>query len=180
MTLTTNLNSQKGKQPHPKNNHQKNTQRSGKPTEHPAASLEEPNTGKLTCDTKRLTETFSHTLLTLGGPLNYEPSAHTAEELLQHTPQCPPTAAIGQRTELAQISQNRPKMIAAAREIATAVVSAMLRQPSFGIWRHRKIIYMHPYAGYLLAQFHLLPALLQTFKGGWPRLHEWLPLPHLS
>ena len=31
-------------------------------------------------------------------------------------------------------------MIAAAREIATAAVSAMLRQLSFGIWRHRKII----------------------------------------
>ena len=44
--------------------------------------------------TKRLAEMFSDTLLTLGGPLNYESSAHTAEELLQHTPQCPPTTAI--------------------------------------------------------------------------------------
>ena len=31
-------------------------------------------------------------------------------------------------------------MIAAAREIAASAVSAMLRQLSFGIWRHRKII----------------------------------------
>ena len=64
------------------------------PTEHRAASLKDPNTGKLTRDTKRLTEIFSDTLLTTGGPLNYEPSVHTAEELLRHTPQCPSTTAI--------------------------------------------------------------------------------------
>ena len=70
------------------------------PTDHRAASLKNPNTGKLTCDTKRLTEIISDTLLTLGSPLNYEPSAHTAEELLQHTPQCLPTTAITPTPEI--------------------------------------------------------------------------------
>ena len=70
------------------------------PTEHREASLKYSNTGKLTCDTKHLTEIFSDTLLTLGGPLNYEPSAHTAEELLQHTPQCPPSTAITSTPEI--------------------------------------------------------------------------------
>ena len=69
-------------------------------TEHRAASLKDPNTSKLTSDTKRLTETSSDTLLTLGGPLNYEPSVHTAEELLQHTPQCPSTTAITPTPEI--------------------------------------------------------------------------------
>ena len=74
------------------------------PTEHRTASLKDPNTGKLTSDTKRLTEFFSDILLTLGEPLSYEPSAATAEEILQHTPQCPPTTAI---TPTPEISSHR-------------------------------------------------------------------------
>ena len=70
------------------------------PTEHRATSLKDPNTGKLRCDTKGLTQIFFDTLLTLGGPLNYEPSAEIAEELLQHTPQCPPTTAITPTPEI--------------------------------------------------------------------------------
>ena len=83
-----------------KTNIKKTLNEAANPTEQRAASLKDPNTGKLTCDTKRLTEIFSDTLLTLGGPLNYEPSAHTAEELLQHTPQCPPTTAITPTPEI--------------------------------------------------------------------------------
>ena len=83
-----------------KTNIKKTLNEAANPTEHRAASLKDPNTGKLTCDTKRLTECFSDTLLTLGGPLNYEPSAHTAEELLQHTPKCPPTTAITPTPEI--------------------------------------------------------------------------------
>ena len=86
--------------PHPKKNITKTLNEAANLTEHRAASLKDPNTGKLTCDTKRLTEIFSDTLLTLGGPLSYEPSAHSAEELLQHTPQCPPTTAITPTPEI--------------------------------------------------------------------------------
>ena len=74
-------------------NIEKTLNEAANPTEHRAATLKDPNTGKLTSDTKRLTEIFPDTLLTLVGPLNYEPSVNTAEELLQHTPQCPPTTA---------------------------------------------------------------------------------------
>ena len=83
-----------------KTNIKKTLNEAANPTEHRAASLKDPHTGKLTCDTKRLTEIFSATLLTLGGPLNYEPNAHTAQELLQHTPQCPPTIAITPTPEI--------------------------------------------------------------------------------
>ena len=83
-----------------KTNIKKTLNEAANPTEHRAASLKDQNTGKLTCDTKRLTEIVSDTLLTLGGPLNYEPSAHTAEELLQHTPQCPPTTAVVPKPEI--------------------------------------------------------------------------------
>ena len=87
-----------------KTNIKKTLNEAANPTEHRAASLKDPNTGKLTCDTKRLAEIFSDTPLTLGGPLNYEPSAHTAEELLQHTPQCPPTTAITPTPEISSDS----------------------------------------------------------------------------
>ena len=83
-----------------KTNIKKTLNEAANPTEHRAASLKDPNTGKLTCHTKRLTKSFSDTLLTLGGPLNYEASAHTAEELLWHTPQCPPTTAITPTPEI--------------------------------------------------------------------------------
>ena len=83
-----------------KTNIKKTLNEAANPTEDRAASSKDPNTGKLTCDTKRLTETFSDTLLTLGGPLNYEPGAHTAEEPLQRTPQCPPTTAITPTSEI--------------------------------------------------------------------------------
>ena len=87
-----------------KTNIKKTLNEAANPTEHRAASLKDPNRGKLTCDTKRLTEIFSDPLLTLGGPLNYEPSAHTAEELLQHTPQCPPSNAITPTPEITRHS----------------------------------------------------------------------------
>ena len=76
-----------------KTNIKKTLNEAANPTEHRAATLKDPNGSKLTSDTKRLTEIVSDTLLTLGGPLNYEPSVNTAEELLRHTPQCPPTTA---------------------------------------------------------------------------------------
>ena len=47
----------------------------------------------MTHDVKRLTETFSDTLLTLGGPLEFTPDEDTTTDLLQHTPQCSPTTA---------------------------------------------------------------------------------------
>ena len=96
MTLTINLNGQK----YTGASSKKQTSRRHSTKRQTQRKLEQPNIGKLTCDTKRLTEIFSDTLLTLGGPLNYEPSAHTAEELLQHTPQCPPTTAITPTPEI--------------------------------------------------------------------------------
>ena len=83
-----------------KKNIKKTLNEAANATEHRAASLKDPNTGKLTNDTKRLNEIFSDTLLTLGGGLNYEPSVHTAEELLQHTPQCPSTTAASPTPEI--------------------------------------------------------------------------------
>ena len=83
-----------------KNNIKKTLNEAANPTEHRAATLKDPDTGKLTSDTKRLTDILSDTLLTLGGPLNYKPSVNTAEELLRHTPQCPPTTAITPTPEI--------------------------------------------------------------------------------
>ena len=100
MTLTTNPNSQKYTGASSKKEHQENTQRSGKPNRTRSSLVIGPKDRKLTCDTKRLTKISSNTLLTLGGPLHYEPSAHTAEKLLQHTPQCPLTTAITPRPEI--------------------------------------------------------------------------------
>ena len=62
-----------------KTNIKKTLNEAANPTEHRAATLKDPNTGKLSSDTKRLTEMFSDTLLSLGGPLNYGPSVDTAE-----------------------------------------------------------------------------------------------------
>ena len=73
-----------------KTNIKKTLNEAANPTEHRAATLKDPNTGKLTSDTKRLNEIFSDTLLTLGGPLNYKPSVNTAKELLRIRPSAPP------------------------------------------------------------------------------------------
>ena len=57
-------------------------------SEHRGTALKVLQTGQMTHGVKTLTEFFSDTLLTLGGPLDFTPDKDTTTGLLQHTPQC--------------------------------------------------------------------------------------------
>ena len=73
-----------------KTNMKRTLNEAANPSEHRAPALRDPQTGQMTQDVKRLTEIFSDTLLTLGGPLEFAPDEDTTTDLLQHTPQCTP------------------------------------------------------------------------------------------